>query len=291
VLSVGVGKKATPARSSRDAAEMSLPLDGPDQRGLALLLAERLNRSLPDAQAIAEETARDIRPRGMHGGSTSPQRVGRATTEIHERERCGGRVRQDVEAERCIHAEGIRVEVPHEVLAANPRQVRADACDERRVDDAQPEEVGEAGALAGAVEIEQVPRVLPVSVVERVVRVPLIPERSDAGALESGGEPELPDERALDVAREGTSGCSVRRERRMEMVVGGTERQEPARFPLLEHHPSDGPPRRLRGGDRPVVLEPDRHVESDGLACQAAIERGTIETIRGSSIAALTSAP
>jgi len=277
---------------TRDDAEVSLPLDGSDQGGLALLLAKRLNGSLPDAQAVAQTTARDVRPRGMHGGPTSPQRIGRVTAQIDERKGSGCRVGEDVEVEleRSIHVQGIRGELRDEVLPADPRQVRADASDQRRLENAQPEKIGEAGAFASASEIEQVPRVLPMGVVEGVVRMLLILERSDAGALESRGEAELPDERALDVAREGPRGGSVRRERRMKVVIGGAERQESARLPLLQHHPRNDAPGRLRAGDRPVVLEPDRHVKSDGLACQAAIGRGTIETIMGSSIADAISA-
>jgi hypothetical protein len=71
----------------------------------------------------------------------------------------------------------------------------------------------------------------------------------------------------------------------MKVVIGGTERQEPARFSLLQHDPGDDAERRLRGGDRPVILETDRHVKPDGLAGRAAIERGRIETIVGSLIA------
>ena len=200
-----------------------MPLDGLYQDGLALLLAKRLNGSLPDAQTVAQTTARYVRPRGVHSGSTRTQRIGRTTVEIAERERSGCRVSQDVEIERSVHVEGIRVELPEEVLSPDPRQVRADASDQRRVENAQSEEVGKARAFAGAIEIEQVPRVLAMSVVKGVVRMFLILERSDAGALESGGEAELPDERALDVAREGPGGCSVRRERRVKVVVGRAE--------------------------------------------------------------------
>ncbi|MDB5220896.1 MAG: hypothetical protein JWO86_8823 [Myxococcaceae bacterium] len=123
------------------------------------------------------------------------------------------------------------------------------------------------------------------SVVEGVVCVLLIVERSDAGAFESGAEAELPHERSLDVARERPRGGAVRRESRMNVVGGRAERQEAALLPLPEHDPSDGAKRRLCGGDRTVVLEPDRHVKSDGLAGQAAIVRVTIETIVGRPIA------
>jgi hypothetical protein len=74
----------------------------------------------------------------------------------------------------------------------------------------------------------------------------------------------------------------------MKVVIGGTEREESALFPLLQHDPSDEAKRCRRAGDRPVVLEPNRHVKSDGLACQEAIARGTIETIVGRSIAGAT---
>ena len=127
------------------------------------------------------------------------------------------------------------------------------------------------------------------SVVEGVVGVLLIVERSDAGTFEPGGETELPHERALDVACKRARGSAVRRERRMQVVIGGAERQEPALLALLQHDPGDDAQRRLRGGDRPVVLEPDGHVKSDGLACAPAIVKATIETMVGRSIAEATS--
>ena len=116
-----------------------MPLDGLDQDGLAWLLAKRLDGSLPDAQAIAQTTARDVRPRCVHGGSTRTQRIGRTAAEVGERKRSGCRVNQDVEIERAVHVEGIRVELPDEVLSADPRQVRAHASDQRRVENPQPE--------------------------------------------------------------------------------------------------------------------------------------------------------
>jgi hypothetical protein len=103
------------------------------------------------------------------------------------------------------------------------------------------------------------------SVVEGVVGVLLIVEGSDAGTFEPGAETELPHERALDVACKRARGSAVRRESHMEMVIGGAERQEPALFALLQHDPGDDAERRRCGGERPVVLEPDGHVKSDGL--------------------------
>jgi hypothetical protein len=75
----------------------------------------------------------------------------------------------------------------------------------------------------------------------------------------------------------------------MKVVIGGTERQEPARFSLLQHDPGDDAERRWRRGDRPVIGESDRHVKADGLAERAAIGRGRIETMVGCSIADGTS--
>jgi hypothetical protein len=91
-----------------------------------------------------------------------------------------------------------------------------------------------ARALARAIEIEQVPRVLSVRVVEGVVRMLLILERSDAGALEAGGEAELPDERALDVARERPRRGSVRREQRWWRLAG-RPRAGSSRGSLTDH--------------------------------------------------------
>jgi hypothetical protein len=261
-----------------------LPLDGADQAGLALLLAKRLNGSHPDSQAVAQTTARDVRPRGVHGCATSPERIDRAPAEVDERKRSGSRVGQDVEVERRGHLEGFGWKLADEVLPANSRQMRADAGDQRRIQNAQSEKVGQARSFARAIEIEQMPRVLPMSVVERVVRMLLVVERSDAGPLESSREAELPHERALDVARERPRGSSVARERCVKVVVGDTEREQSAPFPLLEDYPSNHATRRRRDGDGSIILEPDHDVESDGLACQAAIVRGMMKTIVGRSI-------
>jgi hypothetical protein len=250
-----------------------------------LLRAKELDRPHPDAQALAEPTARDIRPRGVHGGSTSAERIGRTTAQIGERKRGGRRVGQDVELERGRDVEDSCRKLTDQIFTADPRQIRADAGDQGRLENAQPQEVGQARSFARAIESEQVPRVLPMGVVEGVVRVLLIVERSDARALESGAEPEPPHERALHVACEGPRGDSVRRECRMKVVIGGTERHEPAPLPLLQHHPGNDAERRGRGGDRAVVLETDRHVKPDGLAGQAAIVGARIEAMVGRSIA------
>ncbi|HVH44086.1 MAG TPA: hypothetical protein VM925_17165, partial [Labilithrix sp.] len=71
----------------------------------------------------------------------------------------------------------------------------------------------------------------------------------------------------------------------MKVVIRSAERQKPALFSLLQHHPSDHAKRGLRHRDGPVVLEPYRHVKSDGPARQPAIVRGTIESIVGGPIA------
>jgi hypothetical protein len=53
----------------------------------------------------------------------------------------------------------------------------------------------------------------------------------------------------------------------------------------VSDRPSNDAPGRLGGGDRSIILEPNRDMESDGLARQAAIDPGTIETIMGTPIA------
>ena len=186
-----------------------MPLDGADRCRLAWLRAKRLNGSHTDAKALAQPAARDVRPCGEHGCSTSPDRIGRTTAQVDERKRGRRRVGQDVEIDRSGHVEGARLEVPVQVLSANPRQMRA-----------------------SAIQIELMPRVLPMSVVEGVVGVLLIVERSDAGTFEPGGKTELPHECALDVACKRARGSAVRRERRMQVVIGGAERQEPALLAL-----------------------------------------------------------
>ena len=112
------------------AAQESLPLDGADHCWVAPLRAKRLNGSHTDAKALTQPAARNVRPCGVHGGPTSPDRIGRTTAQVDER-KCGRRrVGQDVEIDRSVHVEGARREVPDQVLSANPRQMRADASDQ-----------------------------------------------------------------------------------------------------------------------------------------------------------------
>jgi hypothetical protein len=67
------------------------------------------------------------------------------------------------------------------------------------------------------------------------------------------------------------------------------ERQETSLFTLLQHDSSDDPKRGRGGHDRAIVLQPDRHVKSDRLACRATINRGPMKTIVGLSFADETS--
>src|SRR5690349_1652071 len=108
--------------------------------------------------------------------------------------------------------------------------------------------------------MQLVARVLAMRVVERVVRMPLVLERPDASPLESRAEPEL-----------------------LEVIVRGAEREEAAPFALREDDARHDPKRSRRGCDRTVVLETQGHVESNRLACLAAIERGRIKSIVGGS--------
>lgn len=262
-----------------------MPLDGVDDGRLPSLRPESLNGSRADGEALAQMTCWNVGTCGVDCGSTRTEHIGRTTAEIGERQRGRSRVGEDVEIERRVSVEGARRELSDEILPADPGQMHADASDQRRLEDAQPEEVGQARSFTGAIEVKLMPRVLPMSVVEGVVRVLLIVERSDAGACEAGAEAELPHERRLDVACKRPRGGAVRREHRMNVVVGGAEREEAALLPLRQHDSSDGTKRGRCRGDRPIVLKPDRDVKSDGVARQTAIVRGTIETIVGRSIA------
>lgn len=147
----------------------------------------------------------------------------------------------------------------------DPWEMRPHASNQGAPEDTQSEEVRQARPLTHGVEGEGevVPRVLPVSVVERVVGVPLIVKRPNAGAVESGAEAELPAERCLDVEREGPRRRAVRRQLSVEMIVGNAESQEPSPVALREHDPSNDATSGGRGCDRAIVLEPDRHVKPD----------------------------
>ena len=91
---------------------------------------KRLNGAHADAEGVAETTARNVRPGGVYRGSTSPEDIGGASTEIGERERSRSRFGEDVEIERCGCVEGSRWKLSDEILSADPRQMRADASDQ-----------------------------------------------------------------------------------------------------------------------------------------------------------------
>ena len=129
--------------------------------------------------------------------------------------------------------------------------------------------------------MELVARVLAMHVAKRVVRVALVVEHSDTSPLEARRETELPPERRLDVASERPRRSAVRRHHRMEVIVGGAERQETARVALREHDARDKPKRSRGGCDGAIVLEPERDVKSDRRRGSTAIREGGIETIVG----------
>ncbi len=200
---------------------------------------------------------------------------------VEECESGGRRLGQDLEVDGKRFVERARGKGPEELLPSDSRQVSANASDQRRLERTQTEEVRKTPRFAHVIERKCVTRVLAVSVVERVVRVPLIVERPDAGALERGTERELPSERALDVMGERACCSPVRSQHRVDVTVGSAVGQEPSTLPLHQHDPRNDPTSGRNGRDGPAVLQPDRHVESDGVAQRAAIEVGGDRNDRG----------
>ena len=129
--------------------------------------------------------------------------------------------------------------------------------------------------------MDLVARVLAMHVLKRVVRMPLVVESPDTGPLESRWEPELPPKRRLDIPGERPRRSTVRSQHGVDVIVCSAERQEAPVLALRKYDACNEPKRSSRGCDRPVVLEPERHVKSDRLACSSAIGRGRIKTMVG----------
>jgi hypothetical protein len=177
----------------------------------------------------------------MHRRSTSSRDTGGPATKLGERERGGGSFGQDIEIDGRLLVEGPRRKLPDEVLATDTRQMRPHARDERRVENAKTQEVRQTRPLAGAIEMEPVMRVLAMHIVKRMVRMPLVVERPDAGALESRAEVKLPSKRGLDIESEAPRRITPRRHDGMNVIVRRAERQEATLLALRKEHPSKDP--------------------------------------------------
>ena len=205
-----------------------------------------------------------------------------------KRKRGGSRFGQHVEVDGRIFVEHARRKVPDEVLATDTRQVSSNATDQRRLQNTKAEEVRQTRPLARAIEIELVARVLAMHVVKRVVGMALVLERPDAGPVEPRAETELPSQRRLDVPRERPCRNAVGRQRCMDVIICSAERQQASLFALRKHDARNDAKRSGRGGNRAVILEPDRHVKSERLAWPTAIEWGRMRTILVPSLAGAT---
>lgn len=131
-----------------------MSLDGGDQGRLARLGSESLDCAHADAEVLAQAPARDAGPGGVDRGATRAVRVVRETAKIWKRERSRRGLGEDVERERRDDLEGVHRELAEEILALDSRQMRTYTRDQRRIERAQAEQIGEARALARVVQIE-----------------------------------------------------------------------------------------------------------------------------------------
>ncbi len=128
------------------------------------------------------------------------------------------------------------------------------------------------------------PCVLPLDVMKRAVGVSLVVERADARSLEARAEAELPAESGLYIERECTCDHGVRRQYRVNVIVGRSESQQASPLALQENDACEDSPRGCGGRDRSIVFEPKHHVKTERREMMGMIPTGTMKTIVGLGI-------
>lgn len=132
------------------------------------------------------------------------------------------------------------------------------------------------------------PRVLPMGVVECAVGMSLVMKRSNPGSFEPRAQAELPSEGRLDIQRERACSGGVRRQHRVNMVVGRAESQQPSPLALRENDTCEQPPRGRSRRDRSIVLESKNHVKTKRSDAWRAIPIGTMKMMVARGIMART---
>jgi hypothetical protein len=220
----------------------------------------------------------------VDGCSTRSRRIDGSTAQIWEPEGGCRRVGQHIEIDLRLHIEDTRRKLRDEVLASDAREMRPHTRDQWSLNDTQPEEIRQRRPLAGPIKTKIVSPVLAMSVVERVVCVPLVMERPNASAFEACAKAKPPAEGRLDVPREGPRRRTIRRQGGMKMIIRSTERQETALVTLREHDTGDDASRSSSSSNGAVILETHRHVESDRLPRVVGIEHGRFERMSVRSV-------